>query len=50
MLLAQEITMTMHFDSRAAPDGALESGMADGVATSYDRLEEMLKSDSSQNQ
>ncbi len=36
------LTMTMRFDSREARDGALESGMADGVATSYDRLEEIL--------
>ena len=42
--------MTMRFDSRAARDGALESGMADGVGTSYDRLEDGLKSDSSETQ
>lgn len=38
------LTMTMRFDSRAARDGALESGMADGVATSYERLDEVLAS------
>ncbi|MBA3832594.1 MAG: SRPBCC family protein [Chthoniobacterales bacterium] len=41
------LTMTMCFESREARDGALESGMADGVATSYDRLEEMLASGNS---
>ncbi len=40
------LTMTMRFESREARDGALESGMADGVATSYDRLEGMLESKS----
>lgn len=36
------LTMTQRFDSREARDEALESGMARGVATSYDRLEEIL--------
>ncbi len=36
------LTMTMRFGSQEARDGALESGMADGVATSYDRLEEIF--------
>lgn len=38
------LTMTMLFASQEARDGALESGMADGVATSYDRLEDILAS------
>jgi len=38
------LTMTMRFDSRDARDRALESGMADGVAVGYDRLDEMLAS------
>ena len=36
------VAMTMLFESREARDGAVESGMADGVATSYDRLEALL--------
>ena len=38
------LTMTMRFASRAERDAALETGMADGVAISYDRLDEMLTS------
>ena len=38
------LTMTMRFASRAERDAALETGMADGVAVSYDRLDEMLAS------
>ncbi len=34
------LTSTMKFASKAARDEALESGMTDGVSTSYDRLEE----------
>ena len=41
------LTMTMRFASRAERDAALETGMADGVAISYDRLEEMLGSTAS---
>jgi uncharacterized protein YndB with AHSA1/START domain len=33
---------TMTYESRDARDGVLGSGMADGVAASYDRLETML--------
>ena len=40
------LTMTMRFDSKAERDNALESGMADGVATSYDRLEEVMLTNS----
>ncbi|HEV2842729.1 MAG TPA: SRPBCC family protein [Chthoniobacterales bacterium] len=38
------LTMTMLFASRAERDAALETGMADGVAVSYDRLDEILAS------
>jgi len=38
------VTMTMLFASREARDGALGSGMARGVAASYDRLVGMLAS------
>ena len=38
------LTMTMLFASKEERDGALESGMADGVAVSYDRLEDILVS------
>ena len=41
------LTMTMRFASRAERDAALETGMADGVAVSYDRLEETLASTAS---
>jgi hypothetical protein len=34
----------MRFASRAARDGALETGMADGVAVGYDQLDEILAS------
>jgi uncharacterized protein YndB with AHSA1/START domain len=33
---------TMSYESREARDGVLKSGMADGVAASYDRLEKLL--------
>ena len=36
------LTMTMRFASRAERDAALETGMADGVAVGYDRLDEIL--------
>jgi uncharacterized protein YndB with AHSA1/START domain len=36
------LTMTMRFATRAERDGALETGMADGVAVGYDRLDEIL--------
>lgn len=39
------ITMsTVLYSSQAARDGALKSGMEDGVAAGYDRLDEMLGS------
>ena len=38
------VTMTMLFESREARDGVLKSGMESGVAVSYDRLAEILKS------
>lgn len=38
------LTMTMLFASQEERDGAVSSGMADGVAVSYDRLEEVLAS------
>ena len=34
----------MRFASRSERDAALETGMADGVAVSYDRLDEILAS------
>jgi uncharacterized protein YndB with AHSA1/START domain len=40
------LTMTMRFASRVERDGALETGMADGVAAGYDRLDEILASTS----
>ena len=36
------MTMTMRFPSKEARDGAVATGMADGVATSYDRLERII--------
>ena len=36
------LTNTMRYESRAARDGVLKSGMEKGVATSYDRLAELL--------
>ncbi len=36
------MTVTMLFDSKEARDGAVASGMADGMATTYDRLEKVL--------
>ncbi len=38
------VTMTIRYESRAARDEALESGMERGVAASYDRLGEILAS------
>ena len=37
------LSMTMLFASQEARDQTLESGMGDGVAVSYDRLEDMLR-------
>ena len=36
------LTQTLLYSSREARDGVLKTGMADGVAASYDRLEDML--------
>jgi uncharacterized protein YndB with AHSA1/START domain len=38
------LTLTILYESQETRDGVLESGMEDGVATSYDRLEEILAS------
>ncbi|PYO99179.1 MAG: ATPase [Gemmatimonadetes bacterium] len=38
------LTNTMRYESRAARDGVLKSGMEKGVAESYDRLAELLAS------
>jgi uncharacterized protein YndB with AHSA1/START domain len=38
------VTQTMLYESRAARDTALKSGMETGVAASYDRLERILAS------
>jgi hypothetical protein len=34
--------MTIQYSSRDARDGALRTGMTDGMAQSYDRLDELL--------
>lgn len=36
------LSLTMEFDSEAARDGAVKSGMTDGMAQSYDRLDAVL--------
>lgn len=36
------LTATIRYESREARDSVLKSGMEDGVAASYDRLEELL--------
>lgn len=36
------LTQTMQFATREARDQALQSGMTDGMATSYDRLETLM--------
>jgi uncharacterized protein YndB with AHSA1/START domain len=38
------MTVTLRYDSRAIRDGVLKSDMEDGVAPSYDRLEEIVTS------
>ena len=38
------LTLAIQYESREARDAALKSGMEKGVAMSYDRLEEILKS------
>jgi uncharacterized protein YndB with AHSA1/START domain len=37
-----KLSMTMRFNTRAERDHALETGMADGVAVSYERLDNIL--------
>ncbi len=37
------LSITMEFESEAARDGAVKSGMTDGMAQSYDRLEGLMK-------
>lgn len=39
-----KVTLTCLYESRDARDEAVESGMTSGVATSYDRLEEVVGS------
>ena len=36
-------SLTMRFESQELRDGALESGMTDGMAMSYDRLDDVSK-------
>jgi uncharacterized protein YndB with AHSA1/START domain len=36
------VSVNMLFGSKAARDGALQSGMSDGMAMGYDRLEDLL--------
>ena len=38
------LTMTVRYESKETRDGVFASPMAEGVATSYDRLEEVLSS------
>ena len=44
------MTVTLRYDSRAVRDGVLESDMESGVAPSYDRLEEIVTSNTAANQ
>ncbi len=37
------LTLTMQFESQELRDGALESGMTDGMSMSYDRLDDVSK-------
>lgn len=39
------VTMTVRYASRAARDGALQTGMEHGLAASYDRLDALLASE-----
>lgn len=43
------MTVTLRYESRAARDGVLESEMESGVAPSYDRLEEIVTSNTAAN-
>jgi hypothetical protein len=36
------MTMTMEFPSEEARDGAVKTGMTDGMGASYDRLDAVL--------
>jgi uncharacterized protein YndB with AHSA1/START domain len=36
------VTMTMEYESGAARDGVAKTGMADGMAVGFDRLESLL--------
>ena len=36
------LTMTMHFPSKAARDGAIKTGMTDGMEQSYRKLDELV--------
>jgi len=38
------LTQTMHYESREAREAVIKSGMEQGVAASYDRLEGVLAS------
>ena len=38
------MTLTLRYESREARDGVLKSPMESGVAASYDKLEELLRS------
>jgi uncharacterized protein YndB with AHSA1/START domain len=38
------VTITMHFASKEARDGALATGMTDGMESSYGMLEDVLRS------
>jgi uncharacterized protein YndB with AHSA1/START domain len=37
-----QFTLTMLFESRQARDGALESGMTEGMSMSYDRMQDLV--------
>lgn len=43
------LSVTMRYESRETRDEVLESGMESGVATSYDRLDEILESSLAKN-
>jgi hypothetical protein len=36
------VTLNMLFGSKEARDGALQSGMSDGMAMGYDRMDDIL--------
>jgi uncharacterized protein YndB with AHSA1/START domain len=37
------MTLTIHYPSKEARDAALQTGMTDGMAASYDRLDEVVR-------